>query len=199
MILLDPGHGVNTPGKRSPVWSDGTQLFEWEFNRDVVRRIQSRLTSMNLPNTILVKEARDISLKTRCDRANAIYRQYPGSFLISVHGNAAPEGSQGKAGGWEVWTSYGETESDRIAMFFYAQAKAMLTLYKIRSDYSDGDPDKENQFYILKNTLCPAVLTENLFYDNEPECRFMLSGYGRELIAKLHVFAITSYLKLGKL
>ena len=38
-ILLDNGHGQETPGKRSPVWADGSQLFEYEFNRDIVRRI----------------------------------------------------------------------------------------------------------------------------------------------------------------
>lgn len=40
MVILDAGHGYNTKGKRSPVWSDGSQLFEWEFNRDVVKRIR---------------------------------------------------------------------------------------------------------------------------------------------------------------
>ena len=37
---LDNGHGKKTAGKRSPVFDDGeTQLFEYEFNRDIVRRI----------------------------------------------------------------------------------------------------------------------------------------------------------------
>ena len=39
-ILLDNGHGYDTPGKRSPIWPDGSQLFEWEFNRDIVSRIE---------------------------------------------------------------------------------------------------------------------------------------------------------------
>jgi len=199
MIIIDPGHGVNTAGKRSPVWSDGTQLFEWEFNRDVVKRIERRLISLNIPCNILVKEAVDIALKVRCDRADAIYRQYPGSFLISIHGNAAPEDSKGKAEGWEVWTSPGETESDRIATIFYTQAKAALKDFKMRNGKCPGNPgpDKESKFYILIHTLCPAILTENLFYDNEKECRFMMSDYGMELIAKMHVFAIQTYLSLN--
>ena len=40
-ILLDNGHGYDTPGKRSPIWPDGSQLFEWEFNR--VDKIASKL------------------------------------------------------------------------------------------------------------------------------------------------------------
>jgi N-acetylmuramoyl-L-alanine amidase len=191
MIILDPGHGFNTAGKRSPVWPDGTQMFEWEFNRDVARRTQNRLTAMNIESIILVKEARDISLRTRVERANVIYEADPRSFLVSIHANA------GGGHGWEIFTSRGETESDRIAMFFFAQARAFLSPYTLRTDYVDGDPDKESDFYILKYTKCPAVLTENLFYDNEAECRFLMSSYGRELISKMHAFAISSYIKLN--
>lgn len=191
MILLDPGHGYNTPGKRSPVWEDGSQLFEWEFNRDVCHRIQKRLVALKIPSKIIVNEAIDIPLAIRVRRANDIFKQYPDSFLISVHGNAV---NFGDGEGWEVWTSPGETESDKIATFFYTEALAFLDGYKIRSDYSDGDPDKESKFYILAKTKCPAILTENLFYTDPEECRFMLSDFGRELIAKLHVSAIQSYL-----
>ena len=43
IVILDNGHGEETAGKRSPVWGDGSQLFEWEFNRDIVRRIAAML------------------------------------------------------------------------------------------------------------------------------------------------------------
>lgn len=190
-ILLDPGHGKNTPGKRSPIWEDGSQLFEWEFTRDVCRRIERRLERLKIPSEIIVKEAIDISLPVRVRRANEIYAHDPDSFLISVHGNAVNEGS---GEGWEVWTSPGPTEGDRIATFLFASARAILYGYKMRSDYSDGDEDKESKFYILSKTKCPAVLTENLFYTDPCECAFMLSDFGRELIAKLHVWGIEAYL-----
>lgn len=54
IVLLDNGHGgiVNgeyqTTGKRSPIWDDGSQLFEGEFNRAIVNRIIERLTSLNI-------------------------------------------------------------------------------------------------------------------------------------------------------
>lgn len=193
MVIIDSGHGNSTPGKRSPLWSDGSQLFEWEYNRIIAKRICERLTALNIPCEMLVHEARDISLKTRCNRANAIYRQYPGSFLISIHGNASdPPGGRG----WEAWTSKGETASDLLATFLYTQAKVWLPQFKTRCDYTDNDPDKEEGFYILKNTLCPAVLTENLFYTDKSECAFMLSQHGQETIASLHVCAIKEYLKL---
>lgn len=190
MIFLDPGHGENTPGKRSPLWHDGTQLFEWEFTRDVVRRIEKKLTLKDIPTSIIVPEARDISLRTRCARINAIYKEHPDSFLISVHGNA------GGGTGWEAFTTKGLTASDMLATFLYTQAKIWLANYKLRCDYTDNDPDKEEDFYILRNSKCPAVLTENLFYDEYDQCQFMLSNYGREIIANLHVMAIEEFLKV---
>ncbi|MCG9704983.1 hypothetical protein [Photobacterium damselae] len=39
LFILDAGHGgiingqYQTAGKRSPIWSDGSQLFEGEFKR----------------------------------------------------------------------------------------------------------------------------------------------------------------------
>ena len=62
-ILLDNGHGYDTPGKRSPIWPDGSQLFEWEFNRDIVSRIEILLKKAGISCVRLVPEKEDISLK----------------------------------------------------------------------------------------------------------------------------------------
>lgn len=192
MIILDNGHGFDTYGRASPVWPDGSQLFEWEFARDIVKRIKVGLDKREIKSTILIPEAIDVYLRVRTDRANAIYKKHPDSFLISVHGNMAM--NPGEGAGWEIWTSPGETESDEIATVFFESAKKHLPQFKMRSDHSDGDPDKESKFWILVHTLCPAVLTENLFYDNENECKFMLSDEGRNTIAQLHVEGIENYI-----
>ena len=61
---------------------------------------------------------------------------------------------------------------------------------KIRTDYSDGDADKEARFYMLQKSQCPAILTENLFMDNETDCRKLMDDDFREQIAEAHVRAI---------
>lgn len=184
LFILDNGHGYNTPGKRSPIWNDGKQLFEWEFNRKIVREISIRLNNLGIENMILVPEKEDISLSERVRRVNDIYRYRKDILLISIHGNA------GGGTGWEAWTSVGQTKSDYYARLFYNSAGNYLKDWRIRTNFSDGDPDQESQFYILKNTHCPAVLTENLFMDNEKDCKFMLSSEGIETIAALHIDAI---------
>ena len=65
---------------------------------------------------------------------------------------------------------------------------------RIRTDYSDKDPDWEENFYILKHTLCPAVLTENFFQDNKEDVSYLLSLEGRNAIVKIHVEGIMNYI-----
>lgn len=192
IVILDNGHGKETAGKRSPKWGDGSQLFEWEFNRDIVRRIADMLKADGVKFEILVPEETDVSLPERCRRANVIHADCGNNaVLFSVHGNA------GGGTGWECYTSVGQTKADAIATVLCEEAEKEFAPdgWKIRFDYIDGDLDKESQFYILKHTVCPAVLSENFFMDTEKDCRLMLSDAGRERIAKIHYLTIKEILK----
>jgi N-acetylmuramoyl-L-alanine amidase len=181
-FLLDPGHGIGTPGKRSPLFEDGTQLFEWEFTRDIVRRIMGRATALGLDCINVVPEVDDVPLVERVRRANL----YGGRALyVSVHANA------GGGRGIEVFTSPGETRSDRYASIFYEQYKVTFPGVRGRTDFSDGDPDKEARFYVLTKTSMPAVLTESFFMDNEEECkRYLMTEDGRNRTAMAHLAAM---------
>jgi N-acetylmuramoyl-L-alanine amidase len=135
----------------------------------------------------------------RVQRVKAIVEKNEDAVGVSIHGNAALNPGQGR--GWEVWTALEDksllkkVKSDRLATIAYATARALLP-FKMRSDMTDGDPDKEGHMYILKNSPCPFILTENGFYDYEPDCRFMLSNNGKDLIAKMHAYAIETYLNI---
>lgn len=103
MVILDNGHGVNTPGKCSP----DKKLREYAYAREIVKRIHEKLEKLGIESYILVPEEEDISLKERCRRANSIYaKNIKNTFVISVHCNAA--GADGKwhnAKGWSVFLS----------------------------------------------------------------------------------------------
>lgn len=185
IVILDNGHGAETAGKCSPIWADHTQLKEYEFNRDVTALIAYKCKMAHIPFVMLVPEYSDISLAERVKRADAVYRKDRGAFLFSIHANA------GGGTGWEAWTSKSKTKSDEYATILYEEAeRAFGKEWKIRKDTLDGDPDKESQFYILKHTKCPAVLSENFFMDTERDCRFIMSHEGRERIAEVHFRAI---------
>lgn len=195
VILLDNGHASTTPGKRSPMLEDGSQFFEYEFNRDIVKRIAKRLDVLGIKYHILVPEVdKDIALSIRANRANNYCKQYGTNncVFVSVHANAAGNGDWMNARGWSIWTTKGKTKADAVATVFYEEAEKLLPNYgmSVRKDMSDGDPDYEANFTVLYKTLCPAVLTENLFMDNKIDVRFLMSNIGRNIITDVHVNAI---------
>ena len=65
-ILIDNGHGIDTPGKRSP---DGS-LREYAYNREIAAVIVAKLKEMGFDAELLVTEIEDISLKERVARVN---------------------------------------------------------------------------------------------------------------------------------
>ena len=194
VVILDAGHGSDTPGKCSPDKS----LYEWSWNREIVAMLCERLYGLeNVQTIILVPEEHDVPLKERVRRVNTIVHdakiENKEVLLISIHINAAGHGTWNNASGWSVWVSNNASnKSKQFAHIAYEQAK-LLDLCGNRV------VPKENywtsNFYILKNTPCPAVLTENMFQDNHDDVAFLKSEEGKEKIVALHVNAIKKYLE----
>ena len=178
-IILDNGHGLKTPGKRSP---DGT-LIEAIYTRQLVKDLALDLEKHGHPVHILVPEPEDIPLNVRVKRINAICQAegIKNTILISIHLNAAGDGSKWmNATGWSCYTCKGQTESDRLADCLYKAAEQILKNKVIRSDYArDGDADWEENFYILRHSLCPAVLVEQFFMDNKKDLAYLNSDEGK--------------------
>ena len=102
---------------------------------------------------------------------------------------ARPARSKGKRYGRQC-------QSSQICSATYVAAQAHLPGKRLRTDYTDADPDLEADFYILRHTTAPAVLTENFFMDSHPDCTFLLSPEGQQAIVSLHVTGIINYLGL---
>ena len=199
-IILDAGHGINTPGKRSP---DG-RFREYKFNRIIVNAVAEHLRLRGYDVEILTPEETDVPLPERVDRANRMSCQIgqpiQSVIIVSIHANAAGNGSQWmKARGWCAYTCKGHTLSDELANCLYKAARKYLPGQRIRTDYTDGDPDFEAQFYLLRNTYAAAVLTENLFYDNPDDLAFLESIEGQKAIVALHVEGIVDFLEHVKI
>lgn len=195
LILIDPGHGIDTPGKRSP---DG-KFLEYLWNRQIADLLLDRFMIMGIDASMVVTETNDISLATRVQRVNRICSKVGASnvILLSIHSNAAGDGSKWmSAQGWSCYTSKGETKSDLIAECLYDAFEEEFADRKIRKDMSDGDRDWEENFYVLQKSKCPAVLLENFFYDNRGECAWLLKDETKERIADAIVKGIVQYILL---
>lgn len=205
-ILIDNGHGDNTPGKRSPFSCYGTlpeiPFFEYKWNREIAEPLVERLKDLGYDAELIVPEITDISLGERVRRVNNICSKLGAGnvILVSVHANAAGNGKEWLSGrGWSAYTTKGTTKSDIFAEYLYKAAEKNFVGKKLRKDMSDGDSDQEANFYIIKNTNCPAVLTENFFYDNVEDVKYILSEEGREAVIQTHIDGIIDFIKyLGK-
>ena len=196
-IILDNGHGLNTPGKRSP---DGT-LIEAIYTRQLVKDLALELEKHGHTVHILVPEPEDIPLNVRVKRINAICRAVgvKNTILISIHLNAAGDGSKWmSATGWSCYTCKGQTESDRLADCLYKAAEQILENQVIRTDYArDGDPDWEENFYILRQSLCPAVLVEQFFMDNKKDFAYLISDEGKRNLINVIVSGLEAFCSLS--
>lgn len=192
IILLDAGHGIETPGKRSP---DG-MLREYKYCREIANEVKNQLINKGFQTELIVSDDTDMPLKQRCSVVNQYCEKYGKNnvMLVSIHCNAAGNGANWmNAKGWSVFISpNASTKSKNLATCLAETAEEKGL--KVRKETNDRDYWVSN-LYICKNTNCPAVLTENLFQDNKEDVKFLLSKEGRECIISTHIEGIMQFIE----
>lgn len=186
-VLIDNGHGAETPGKRSP---DG-RLLEWEFNRRLARAIAARLSAEGIENELIVPEESDISLAERCARANARCAGRADCVLLSIHANAAGTSGWHEASGWCAFAAPRASEASRRLAARLVAAAAARGLRGNRAVPPQGFWTAS--LAICRDTRCPAVLTENMFMDNRSDLDFLLSDGAVDILADLHAEVLKDY------
>lgn len=187
-VLIDNGHGVNTPGKCSP---DG-RLREYAYAREIAERLEKALKECGVEAIRITPEEYDVSLSERCRRANKYGSK--GVVLVSIHCNAA--GADGKwhdAHGWAAYVSKNASVNSKTLARCLIQAAKDKGL-SVR-EYAHQAPYWTQNLAICRDTKCPAVLTENLFQDNRADVDYLLSEEGKQAIVSLHVDGIMDYIK----
>lgn len=193
-VLIDNGHGENTPGKRSP---DG-KLKEWAYTREIADRLVTALQRKGVCAERIVKEMTDIPLSIRCRRANDSYRETGGNaILVSIHCNAAGYGSEWlSAQGWSVFVSNNASMNSKNLAVCLAEAAIGEKVF-VRQPMA-GQLFWVQNLAICRDTICPAVLTENFFQDNRRDVEFLLSDEGKQKVTQIHVDGIMNYLKKNR-
>lgn len=190
-VILGTAHGSNVAGKRSP---DG-RLREYAYSREICRRVKAELDKRGVDCTIDIPTDYEAGLGTRCRLVNKIVAEHGGAkncIYVSIHNNAAGNGGWKSARGFCVYAYTGaSTASKSLASIFARRAVAMQLkgnrAYPATQYYTAS-------FAVLRDTTCPAVLTENLFQDNINDVEFLLSDRGKQTITQLHVDSILEYL-----
>ena len=206
-ILIDNGHGENTPGKRSPDKvpkgvenANYKQLLEWEYNREIAKRVVAKLNELGYDAVRIVTEDTDISVETRAKRVNEWCKTLgkENVLFVSIHCDAAGNGDKwwNVKGGWSALTSKGQTESDKLAEYLYAEAERQFGVNRVIKETIDGDKDREleRKLTVLYKPKCVSVLTENFHMDCYNDYLYLMSESGKAAIVDTHVYGIINYI-----
>ncbi len=178
--LLDSGHGgldengnyVTAPSKMYEY--DDFTIYEGHFNRRVKSVLRELLHENNFDYVDITPGYTDIALSERVKNANIIHEKCGNAIYISIHGNA------GGGTGFEVYTSKGETKSDKIAELWIDEMEKIFPGQANRGE-------KDRNFYVLRKTKCPAILTESFFMDTRKDAEIMMSDEGVYKVARGHL------------
>lgn len=190
MIVLDCGHAKTTPGKHSPDKS----FFEYEYNRILGKRIGNRLTELGIDwcFTYSTDAENDLSRTQRANVANRWASELGKNnvILISLHFNAASMGEWVEAEGFCVFSTKGNTVSDKLANIVVEEAEKILKPLKkkIRGHL-------ESNFTVIYKTTCPSILIEYGFYTDKSELEFLKSEEGLKAYEDLTVNAILRFIQ----
>lgn len=175
-VVLDFGHGgidangnYTTAPAKMHKFSNGEVAYEGVLNRQIGGHVYTCLRShqeLNVVCTVKEDDPRDIALSQRVRVANKFDPKE--TIFISIHCNAS---TNHNASGFELFTTKGVTKSDKLAESIANSVESTLDKYQVRKRYdmSDGDKDKEVDFYVLRKTKSPAVLLECGFFDNRKD------------------------------
>lgn len=173
VIILDCAHGADVKGKCSP---DGTHR-EYKWSRLICGKLRDKLESLGYRVEYTNKTENEIGLSQRKNIANNIRIDSDQvKFLISLHNNAAGNGSNWtNATGFEIFTSKGQTLSDKFAQVIMSNLQKDFPEsngFKHRVDLTDGDLDKEENFTVLMGNYY-GILLEWLFQDNKEDVKLL--------------------------
>jgi N-acetylmuramoyl-L-alanine amidase len=198
--LLDPGHGgiidgaYQTAGKRSPKFEDDSVLYEGVFNRDVVSRILTLCLEHYIKAINLVDTQEDLSLHHRVAKANLLHKENRNSVYLSIHANAFGNGVDfNSARGISTFHHYKSQKGKKLATLLQEQL-VLSTGFKNRGVKAN---ETWANFYVLRKTNMPAVLSENGFMTNLEQAQDLMTPEMRQKIALAHFEMIMEIEKNG--
>lgn len=197
-ILIDNGHGINTPGKRSV---DGT-LREGVKAREIARAIVEDLQRRGYDASLLTPEDGDVQLRERVSRANQWCDKLGkrNVCVVSIHHDAMGDGKEwNDSNGWSCRCSIGKN-AQKVSVLSKLLADCLFEAAgQIGRRMLRQYPDKSfwvQNLAICRDTKCAAVLTENFFMTSQSDLAFLQSKEGTQKIIDAHVRALIKYVDI---
>lgn len=181
-IMLDAGHGYDTPGKRSP---DG--MREYEFNRAVAAYSKGLLDGyQNVAVYFAHSDQTDVPLQQRTNNANNLNVD----IYVSIHANASGS-TWSTARGIETYV-YPSRPPGALSLATKIQNQL------INRTGLQNRGVKTADFHVLRETNMDAVLIECGFMTNQEEIKLLRSESYRRTCAEAIVAALADHFGLVK-
>lgn len=178
IIVLDAGHGPDTPGKRSP---DG-RLKEFEFNAATARLAGEMLAREGVTVHYVHQAARDVPLNERTAAANRLRAH----AYVSIHANAYGNGWNAAQG----IETYMYPQASKSSGVLADQVQRAMVSACNRADRGV----KKADFAVLRDTKMPAILVECGFMTNREEASLLLSHAYRMQCARAIAFGVLCWI-----
>ena len=187
--LLDPGHGgiingtYQTRGKRSPPFPDGSILYEGEFNRDITSRIKGLCDAEGIECEDIVNSEHDVPLASRVARANTRHAADRRCRYLSIHANAWGDGKAFNAAHGASVYHYMTSKTGKdmaTSLLNHVVLETGLRARGVKANMSWGN------FYVLRKTTMPAILSENGFMTNLEDATNLMKDDFRQKVAEAH-------------
>ena len=207
-ILIDNAYGLDTKGRMSPFienlegiplnFLNGNRFCEWVFNRELAKSILVELQHQGFTTRLVVNERVDINLASRVKRINNICSQYGAKnvVLLSIGcGLDLNKDNWSDKKGWSFYVTDKRFENDLLGSCMMSHAIKYLGDSNVVKNNPYDMQECDHKGFLLKKVLCPSVATQNFFYTNESNLRYMVSEEGYQNLIKVHVDAVVDYAK----
>lgn len=188
IVILDAGHGglingvYQTSGKRSPKRPDGSVLYEGVNNRRIVEELKKAFKENGIQYVDAVDTQEDKPLGQRVKFANKVAGE---KLYLSIHSNAAGNGwSDARGFGTYIYTKP-SAKTEALAEIMHRN------LWENLSEFTKDRGIRKRDFYVLRETNCPAILLELGFHTNLAETYLIESKEWSDAVVK----AIVNFVK----
>lgn len=187
-VCLDPGHGVESPGKCSPDKS----YYEHEFALDMARRIQAHLKRCGVRVVLTRTDEHCPTGKADTNdllKRVAISDAAGADLFVSIHSNASGN-EWSNASGLMIYTSAGpETASRNVA------AKAVLSrMTEVGVELRGSPLVHDIELVVTRKTAAPAMLIEYGFHTNRTEVGLLKKSSYRAKLAEATAKGVCDFL-----
>lgn len=177
VLFIDAGHGgidlsgnyTTAPSKQHKFeqgFHESGWFYEGVSNRRLAAEFMAQASRMGYLCIPVYHPSKDTSLSVRTATANYMAETLEvDSIYISFHSNAF----DGSARGWCVFHHPNSSGGNRIAESIASEVLPLCVDYEV----PERNPVLGANFHVLTYTSMPAILLENLFFDNEQDAELL--------------------------